>query len=69
MQEPAHEMSVPLILLALLSLRGQHPAQETICFEAGKADMSAPISERIRIAISGSLLSTGVVRISSSETA
>ena len=40
-----------LILPALWSLRGQHPAHETRCFAVGKTDISPPISGRCKTPI------------------
>lgn len=62
---PALEIRVDLTLELLLSLRGQHPAQETRCFEVGKTDISAPISEMTEIAVMGSEFKPGIVRSNS----
>lgn len=64
-KEPARDILVDLTFCALLSLRGQQPAHETRCFDVGNTDMSAPISESIRIAVKGSLDNPGTVLIRS----
>ena len=65
-KEPARDILVDLTFCALLSLRGQQPAQETRCFDVGNTDISAPISARIRIAVKGSLDKPGTVLMKSS---
>ena len=49
--------------VALVVARGQQPVQETRCFAVGNTDISAPISERIAIAVKGSPERPGAVRI------
>lgn len=67
-KEPARDILVDFIFCALLSLRGQQPAHETRCFDVGNTDISAPISDNMRIAVKGSLDKPGTVLMSSRAT-
>jgi hypothetical protein len=53
-KESARDILVDLIFCVLLLLQGQQYAQEIRYFNVGNTDISAPISDSIRIAVKGS---------------